>query len=178
VDDVADAPALLVGGDGRVVLAHPIGLVEVAHRRGTRLALATRKARFPFLRTIEEFDFTHPSQPGLCSATSAFDRFGQARSTTSPEAETSRRIALSFVARFASSMSLNRFNVMASRARAKLVVLVSQEVVNHLPKDPEVLRQSALLKTYTETYCDKSRPMRLGIVGVQPHVVNGTFRWR
>jgi pimeloyl-ACP methyl ester carboxylesterase len=39
-------------------------------------------------------------------------------------------------------------------------------------------RQSALLKTYTETYCDKSRPMRLGIVGVQPHVVNGTFRWR
>jgi hypothetical protein len=69
-------------------------------------------------------------------------------------------------------------SMQASRARAKLVVLVSKEVVNHLPKDPEVLRQSALLKTYTETYCDKSRPMRLGIVGVQPHVVNGTFRWR
>jgi hypothetical protein len=75
-------------------------------------------------------------------------------------------------------MSLNRFNVMASQARAKLVVLVSQEVVNHLPSDPEVLRQSALLKTYTETYCDKARPMSLGIVGGQPHVVNGTFRWR
>jgi DNA replication protein DnaC len=34
---------------------------EVAHRRGTRLARAVRSARFPFLRTIEEFDFTYQS---------------------------------------------------------------------------------------------------------------------
>jgi DNA replication protein DnaC len=31
---------------------------EVAHRAQTRIRRATRKARFPFLRTIEEFDFT------------------------------------------------------------------------------------------------------------------------
>jgi len=31
---------------------------EVAHRAQTRIQRATRKARFPFLRTIEEFDFT------------------------------------------------------------------------------------------------------------------------
>ncbi len=30
---------------------------EVAHRSETRIKRATRKARFPFLRTIEEFDF-------------------------------------------------------------------------------------------------------------------------
>ena len=30
---------------------------EVAHRAETRIQRATRKARFPFLRTIEEFDF-------------------------------------------------------------------------------------------------------------------------
>jgi DNA replication protein DnaC len=30
---------------------------EVAHRAETRIVRATRKARFPFLRTIEEFDF-------------------------------------------------------------------------------------------------------------------------
>src|SRR6185369_7624878 len=42
-------------------------------------------------------------------------------------------------------LSLNRFNVMASRARAKLIVLVSQEVVDHLSSDMEVLRGSALL---------------------------------
>ncbi len=31
---------------------------EVAHRAETRIQRATRKAHFPFLRTIEEFDFT------------------------------------------------------------------------------------------------------------------------
>jgi DNA replication protein DnaC len=38
-----------------------LGLVlaeEVAHRKQTRLQRLTRKARFPFLKTIEEFDFT------------------------------------------------------------------------------------------------------------------------
>ena len=34
---------------------------EVAHRRGTRLARAVRAANFPFLRTVEEFDFTYQS---------------------------------------------------------------------------------------------------------------------
>jgi DNA replication protein DnaC len=31
---------------------------EIAHRAQTRVQRSTRKARFPFLRTIEEFDFT------------------------------------------------------------------------------------------------------------------------
>ena len=34
---------------------------EVAHRRGTRLSRAVRSALFPFLRTIEEFDFSYQS---------------------------------------------------------------------------------------------------------------------
>lgn len=34
---------------------------EVAHRRGTRLTRAVRAAGFPFLRTVEEFDFTYQS---------------------------------------------------------------------------------------------------------------------
>ncbi len=34
---------------------------EVAHRRGTRLMRAVRSAAFPFLRTVEEFDFTYQS---------------------------------------------------------------------------------------------------------------------
>ena len=34
---------------------------EVAHRRGTRLTRATSAAGFPFLRTIEEFDFSYQS---------------------------------------------------------------------------------------------------------------------
>ncbi|MGH2836212.1 MAG: IS21-like element helper ATPase IstB [Solirubrobacteraceae bacterium] len=34
---------------------------EVAHRRGTRLTRAVRAAQFPFLRTIDEFDFAYQS---------------------------------------------------------------------------------------------------------------------
>lgn len=34
---------------------------EIAHRRGTRLTRAVRAAHFPFLRTIDEFDFTYQS---------------------------------------------------------------------------------------------------------------------
>ncbi len=34
---------------------------EVAHRRGTRLTRAVRAAHLPFLRTVEEFDFSYQS---------------------------------------------------------------------------------------------------------------------
>lgn len=42
-------------------LLHVLFSEEVAHRRGTRLSRATRAAAFPFLRTIEEFDFSYQS---------------------------------------------------------------------------------------------------------------------
>jgi DNA replication protein DnaC len=42
-------------------LLHTLLAEEVAHRRGTRLARAVRAAGFPFLRTIDEFDFTYQS---------------------------------------------------------------------------------------------------------------------
>jgi DNA replication ATP-dependent helicase Dna2 len=44
--------------------------------------------------------------------------------------------------------SLNRFNVIASRATSKLIVLASRKMVEHLPKDADMLDQSALLKHY------------------------------
>jgi DNA replication protein DnaC len=42
-------------------LLHVLFSEEIAHRRGTRLSRATRAAAFPFLRTIEEFDFSYQS---------------------------------------------------------------------------------------------------------------------
>lgn len=77
-------------------------------------------------------------------------------------------------------LSLNRFNVMASRARAKLIVLVSRQVVDHLSADPDVLRGSALLKTFVETFCANSRPMTLGYNSgtLGPQTRPGEFRWR
>lgn len=76
-------------------------------------------------------------------------------------------------------LSLNRFNVMVSRARAKLVVLISRQVVDHLSADPDVLRGSALLKTFVETFCHNTRPMTLGYqVNGTARTVTGEFRWR
>jgi DNA replication ATP-dependent helicase Dna2 len=75
-------------------------------------------------------------------------------------------------------MSLNRFNVIASRARAKLLLLVSQEVIGHLARDADVLRESRLLKVYAEIFCSNSRPMNLGhLDGTTVRLVPGTFRW-
>lgn len=76
-------------------------------------------------------------------------------------------------------LSLNRFNVMASRARAKLIVLVSRQVVDHLSADPDVLRGSALIKTFVETFCSNRRSMTLGYsTATGSRLVNGEFKWR
>ena len=76
-------------------------------------------------------------------------------------------------------MSLNRFNVMTSRARAKLITLVTQEVVNHLSSELDILRQSRLLKVYVESFCNNSRPMTLGHISVNAALqVDGMFKWR
>jgi hypothetical protein len=75
-------------------------------------------------------------------------------------------------------MSLKRFNVMASRARAKLIVLVSREIVDHLAAELDTLRESKLLKVFVETFCSSHRPMNLGYLEggtVQPRP--GEFRF-
>jgi hypothetical protein len=58
--------------------------------------------------------------------------------------------------------SLRRFNVLASRARAKLIVLVSRSVVEHLSDDAIVLVESLLLKQYAEQYCLPASPQAPG----------------
>ena len=76
-------------------------------------------------------------------------------------------------------LSLNRFNVIASRARAKLIVLVSHDILNHLAHDIEVLRESKLLKVYAESFCNNERQMNLGYAeGGGVRTVHGSFRWR
>lgn len=58
--------------------------------------------------------------------------------------------------------SLNRFNVMASRARAKLIVFTTRSLVDHLADDVDVLEQSRLLKNFAESFCTAPTPMTLG----------------
>ena len=58
-------------------------------------------------------------------------------------------------------MSLNRFNVMVSRARTKIITLVSQEVINHLSLDVDILWESRLLKLFADSFCSMAELMTL-----------------
>jgi len=72
--------------------------------------------------------------------------------------------------------SLRRFNVLASRARAKLILLASQSLIDHLPNDAQVLEESRLLKRFVETFCRPAGRLNLpynaplGIVHQQGHL--------
>ncbi|WP_299056405.1 AAA domain-containing protein [uncultured Nocardioides sp.] len=61
-------------------------------------------------------------------------------------------------------LSLNRFNVMASRAKAQLIVLISEQVLLHLPRDPDVLWGSRMLKSFANTRCRYRRALDLPFV--------------
>lgn len=57
--------------------------------------------------------------------------------------------------------NLRRFNVLASRARAKLILLASQSLIDHLSNDAQVLEESRLLKRFVESYCLPKGPLTL-----------------
>lgn len=58
-------------------------------------------------------------------------------------------------------LMLNRFNVMVSRAKAKIIVLVSEEVLLHLPHDLRVLWGSRMLKSFADIRCRHRRAIDL-----------------
>ncbi|MEO0855579.1 MAG: AAA domain-containing protein [Bacteroidota bacterium] len=75
--------------------------------------------------------------------------------------------------------SLTRFNVMASRARAKLIVLTTRTLVDHLSNDADVLNESRLLKGFAEGFCRDPRPLMLGYLDGSTLVERpGTLRTR
>lgn len=72
-------------------------------------------------------------------------------------------------------MSLNRFNVTVSRARTKLITILTQELVDHLSNDPVALRESAMVKSFVENVC--SRSAQLAVPGPDGDEVLGDHRW-
>lgn len=57
---------------------------------------------------------------------------------------------------------LNRFNVLATRAKAKLVIVASRELVSHISGDLKVIRSSEMLKDFVDTFCGHSESATLG----------------
>ncbi len=76
-------------------------------------------------------------------------------------------------------MSLNRFNVMASRPRVKLILFISRQIVDHLSSDLDTLRESRLLKHFVDSFCRDTSNMNLGFLdhGVT-QLVAGQFKRR
>ena len=57
--------------------------------------------------------------------------------------------------------NLRRFNVMASRARAKLIVFLTESLVEHLSDDQDVLEESLLVKRFAEQTCTSAGTVTL-----------------
>lgn len=71
-------------------------------------------------------------------------------------------------------LGLNRTNVAISRARAKAIVFVSDDLSYHLPDDADVVRTARAIKGFVHQYCDQTQ--RFGLPagdGVRPV----TLRW-
>ncbi len=76
-------------------------------------------------------------------------------------------------------MNFNRFNVAASRARAKLIVLVSQQVISHLSGEVDVLHDSRLLKQFATSFCTAEAPATIPYRSAQAgSAVSGRRLWR
>ncbi len=76
--------------------------------------------------------------------------------------------------------SLRRFNVLTSRARAKLIIFASRSLVEHLSNDTHVLQESRLLKRFVQSYCQKSQTLTLAYLEDSGLVQNvtGEMRYR
>lgn len=61
--------------------------------------------------------------------------------------------------------SLNRFNVIASRAQAKFILVASRALIDHIPSDPKVMRQSALIKHFADGFLRDVRRAELPRLG-------------
>jgi superfamily I DNA and/or RNA helicase len=62
--------------------------------------------------------------------------------------------------------SLNRFNVAASRAKAKFIAIVSRQLVDHLPHDRRVLEESRLLKHFIDGFLTTGEAVDLPGLGI------------
>ncbi len=75
-------------------------------------------------------------------------------------------------------MNLNRFNVMISRARAKVIVFLSEELAYYLANDIDVLNESKLLIKFANNYCDNKMDLSLGhFICGKPNCINGTLKY-
>lgn len=72
-------------------------------------------------------------------------------------------------------LGLNRTNVAISRARAKAIVFVSDDLSYHLPDDADVVRTARAIKGFVHQYCDQTQRFDVPVGNGSRPV---TLRWR
>lgn len=56
---------------------------------------------------------------------------------------------------------LNRFNVLTSRAKSKVVLLCSRNFLDYMPKRKEILEYSSKIRNYALDYCDETLQLKI-----------------
>lgn len=72
-------------------------------------------------------------------------------------------------------LGLNRTNVAISRARAKAIVFVSDDLSYHLPDDADIVRTARAIKGYVHQYCNQTQHFD---VPAGESLRSVTLRWR
>ena len=68
--------------------------------------------------------------------------------------------------------------MLATRAKAKLIVIASRELVARISGDLQVIRSSELLKDFVDTFCSNSRPATLDWIDAdRSRPVEVELRW-
>lgn len=165
-DDEADLVAALVWAlRGRLLGKtgdDPLGPVAF-YEDGIGIVTPHRAQQAVVVERLREFAEGPAEQEALMAAVDTVERFqGQEKTVMIASFGLGDRDQIASEEEFL--YSLNRFNVVASRAKAKLVVILSRTLVDYLPRDPETLRRSRHLKHYADGHLQ--RRVELSIPGL------------
>jgi hypothetical protein len=56
---------------------------------------------------------------------------------------------------------LNRFNVLTSRAKSKVILVCGEQYLNYIPRDQDVMDYAARIRKYTYNFCTRSLPISI-----------------
>ncbi len=76
--------------------------------------------------------------------------------------------------------NLNRFNVLTSRAKSKIIVICSQELLDYIPDDREIMDQAAHTRSYALEYCNCEKTLTIKVTTPTGKSEEDTilFRWK
>jgi hypothetical protein len=160
--------------NGQVVVPDHVGYVaDLFWDRGVGIVTPHRAQRAFIVRRLREIFPTHSPQ-NIDAAVDTVERFQGGQRDT---------IIISFgvgdpdlIADEESFLlQLERTNVAISRARAKCVVLISEDLAYHLPSDRETIQTSKAVKAYVSDFCRQTSEAQVTTAGGVSRTL--TIRW-